>query len=60
MPIKYSVLLVLLGALSHAAYAWIGTSVDADGVLREAFVLLPLGYAFYFAALLVFLFGRSK
>lgn len=38
-------LLLLAGSLAcWLAYRLIGVRVDADGVLREAFALIPIGY----------------
>jgi hypothetical protein len=38
-------LLILAGACALAAFALIGSTVDADGVLHEPFPLLPTGCA---------------
>jgi len=43
---------LLAGAIiCWGAYRLIGSDVDAKGVLREPFVLIPLGWFFLFGAL---------
>lgn len=36
---------MLLGMLSLLGFAFLGSTVDPDGVLREPFALLPVGFA---------------
>jgi hypothetical protein len=47
--------LVLLGGtvLCWGAFALIGSTVEPDGTLREPFVLVPIGWLFLFAAVVV-------
>lgn len=41
-----SLILLALAVACAAAFRLIGAEVDENGVLREAFPLLPLGYLF--------------
>ena len=47
--ILISLVLLVIGAALWAGYAFQGSSVDADGVLREPFHLLALGWFFVLA-----------
>ena len=40
-------MLILGGVVCHVSFHMIGSEVDIDGVLREPFPLLPLGYLLY-------------
>jgi hypothetical protein len=42
--IRLSLLLLAGSAACWVAYRLIGVHVDADGILREAFPLIPIGY----------------
>ncbi|MEB3322183.1 MAG: DUF3955 domain-containing protein [Synechococcaceae cyanobacterium] len=42
--IRLSLLLLAGSAACWVAYRLIGVRVDADGILREAFPLIPIGY----------------
>lgn len=50
--LKIAAALALPGAASLAAFALIGSEVDAQGVLHEPFFLLPMGWALLLAGLL--------
>ena len=50
MVARMSVLFIALAAGCVVAYRIIGSSVDEDGVLREPFALVPLGWLFLFLA----------
>ncbi len=52
-----ALLLLLAGAGCWLAYGTIGAEVDAAGVLREPFALLPLGVALFVLAALAGLVG---
>jgi len=44
---KPQIILLLLGVVGigcRIAYSVIGTTIDSNGILREAFFLLPLSY----------------
>lgn len=41
-----AILFVALGVLCHFTYRLIGSDVDASGLLREPFALIPLGWLF--------------
>jgi hypothetical protein len=55
---------LLAGAFAcWGGYLWIGAEVDADGILREPFALIPLGWMCLIAALIsgvAWLFMRSR
>ncbi len=44
--------ILLAGAVAcWGAYRWIGSEVDAEGILREPFALIPLGWLCLLGAL---------
>jgi Protein of unknown function (DUF3955) len=47
--VKIGLLVMALGLIALVAFQLIGSSVDADGILREPFGLLPVGFALLFA-----------
>jgi len=51
IPQSITALLALLSALCFAAFGLIGSRVDAQGILREPFFLLPVGWLLAAAAL---------
>ncbi|WP_246188684.1 DUF3955 domain-containing protein [Nitratireductor arenosus] len=44
MPAKLMTILIIAGLACLAAFRMIGSDVDENGVLREPFFLLPIGY----------------
>jgi len=48
-----SLILLVLGAGCIIAFAVIGSSVDENGLLREQFALLPIGYALLFLGIVM-------
>ena len=44
---RLALMLILGGVICHVSFNMIGSEVDIDGVLREPFPLLPLGYLLY-------------
>ncbi|MFN5510605.1 MAG: DUF3955 domain-containing protein [Burkholderiales bacterium] len=57
IPQSVTALLALLSALCFAAFGLIGSHVDANGILREPFFLLPMGWLFAAFALAAGLFA---
>lgn len=51
-PQAITALLALLSALCFTAFGIIGSRVDEQGILREPFFLLPIGWLLAVAALL--------
>lgn len=47
--VKIGLLVMALGLIALVAFQLIGSSVDADGTLREPFGLLPVGFSLLFA-----------
>lgn len=45
-PICWSLALFIVGGLCFILYSIIGVHVDQNGVLHEAFFLIPIGYLF--------------
>ncbi|GAB7024499.1 DUF3955 domain-containing protein [Salidesulfovibrio brasiliensis] len=56
-----AILFSVLGGLCILAFRLIGSSVDASGLLREPFALIPLGWLFLIlgAGLFVFIGFRA-
>jgi hypothetical protein len=46
MPARLALLFLALATGCALAYRIIGSSVDPDGILREPFALIPLGWLF--------------
>lgn len=51
--IRIGVFVATLGLACFFAFHLIGASVGLDGFLREPFALLPIGYLFVFAGMLM-------
>lgn len=58
--IRVGAVLVALGIASFAAFLMIGSSIDENGMLREPFALLPIGYLLLFLGTLLTLLGRLR
>ena len=48
-----SIILLLIGAGCFFASAMIGSTIDSQGILHEPFFLIPIGYLFLFAGLIM-------
>jgi drug/metabolite transporter (DMT)-like permease len=57
IPQAVTALLALLSALCFAAFGIIGSRVDDQGLLREPFFLLPMGWLLALTAMLAGLFA---
>lgn len=57
IPQVITALLALLSGLCFGAFSLIGSHVDSNGVLREPFFLLPIGWLFAASALVAGLFA---
>lgn len=52
---QWGVSLILTGILCFGLFHMIGSNVTASGLLDEPFALLPIGYAFLFIGIILFL-----
>lgn len=50
---KSGLALILLGLASFGAFHSIGASIDQNGILREPFALLPIGFGLLLLGLLL-------
>ncbi|MFZ9406293.1 MAG: DUF3955 domain-containing protein [Burkholderiaceae bacterium] len=57
IPQTVTAVLALISALCFGTFRAIGSEVDALGVLREPFFLIPIGWLFAAASLLAGLFA---
>lgn len=57
---QVSVSLLFLGSACFIVFGLIGSHVDAAGVLREPFGLLPIGWALIAAGTLVGVYGLAR
>ena len=58
--IKIGVLLAALGLIALVAFRLVGARVDAEGILREPFALLPIGLLFLVAGAMIALAGVAR
>ncbi len=63
-PRMLLILIGLLGVACRIAFSVIGSTIDADGILHEAFFLLPISYLLILSGfggyLLTLLIAKSK
>ncbi|NUO75279.1 MAG: DUF3955 domain-containing protein [Lysobacter sp.] len=57
---QVSVSLLFLGSACFIVFGLIGSHVDSDGVLREPFALLPIGWALIAAGALIGVYGLTR
>lgn len=58
--VKVGVLLVVLGFIALITFRLVGSSIDADGILRELFALLPIGFLLVLVGCVTALIGWIK
>ncbi len=61
LPLWLSLLFLIGGLTCWGVYASIGAEIDAQGVLREPFALIPIGWLLFFASLVAAgLYGAGR
>lgn len=58
--VRMGVLLVVLGFIALITFRLVGSSIDADGFLREPFALLPIGFLLVLVGCVTALIGWIK
>ncbi|MNV68980.1 hypothetical protein D3C71_1618580 [compost metagenome] len=58
--VRVGVLLVVLGFIALITFRLMGSSIDADGFLREPFALLPIGFLLVVVGCVTALIGWIK
>jgi hypothetical protein len=58
--VKIGIVVIALGFIAFAAFQLIGSSIDANGILREPFGMLPIGFALLIAGAITTLTGLVR
>ncbi len=57
---KITITFLVLGILCFLSFRLIGSEIDENGILREPFFLIPIGWLFLFLGLFSFLWILYK